>query len=106
MHHPQVELAIAIKIEPSTCNGPLPALNARLRGYVLKLSVAKVPVQNVAIDSRDKQIRMPIVVIITYGGTHRVARARHAGLSRHVAKLPVAFIAIQPVPIFGRRFLQ
>ncbi len=106
MDHEQIELAVVIEIEPPRGNRPLGAANANPFGHVLERSVAAVVIQRVVIDTRHKDVRMAVVVVIGYGYAHRITLARHASLLRNVCEVHVAVVAIQAIPVLRRVFLQ
>ena len=53
MGYEQVELAVVIIVEPDCASGEAGVSNARLGGNILKLSVAEIPEQVVAVECGD-----------------------------------------------------
>ena len=61
--------------------------------------------QLIASNVGDEQIRPAVVIIITDGYTHAIARASDARLLGHIGKGPVMVVVKQPVPV-NRRLLH
>src|SRR5205807_3537881 len=97
----QIELAIAVVIQPAGGRGPFAGADAGLDGDVFESTVAQIMVERVAIDAGDEEVRAPVVIVVGGRRAHRVSGACHAGLRGNVAKLQVAFVVVQPVPILG-----
>src|SRR5450755_24848 len=107
VNHPEIQTTVVIVVKPSSGYRPFAAANTRLRGHVFKLAVAKIVIEDVAIDPRDEEVRMAVVVIVSSHGAHRITIPGDARLLSDVAKLKAAFVAIEAVPIllagFGER---
>ena len=101
MDHPEVELAIAIVIEPTGSHGPLAARDSGLGGDVFKRAVTAIAVEQVAVDAGDEEVGVSVVVKIADGSAHGISRSGHAGLLGDIAELPIALVAIQAIPILG-----
>ena len=82
MDHPEVELAVAIVIEPAGGHGPLAARDAGLGGDVLEAAVAEIVVEDVAVDAGDEEVGVAVVVVVGRRGAHGIACARDARLLR------------------------
>src|SRR5215831_4473032 len=100
MNHPEIELAIAVVVEPTGGDGPFTAFDAGLGGNVVEAPPAGVAIQNVAIHSRDEKIGTTIVVVIGGGNAHRISRARDSSYLGDVTEFPIAFVAEEAVPVF------
>src|SRR5215471_19386137 len=76
----QIQPAIIVVVEPAGSDRPLVARDSRLLGHVLEFSVAQIAIENVAIDAGHEQIRMPVIVVVSSGRAHRIARTRETRL--------------------------
>jgi len=61
VHHPKIELAVEVVIEPSGGDGPLAVLDTGFRSHVLEVAAANVPIETVAVHACDKQVRKTVV---------------------------------------------
>ena len=61
----------------------------------------QVAIEHVAVDAGDEEVGVAVVVEVADGGAHGIACSRHSGLLGDIAELPVAFVAIQAIPVLG-----
>ena len=76
------------------------------RGDVGEGAVALVVKELVSSDVREEDVGPPVVVVIADGDSHAITGAGNAGALSHVGKRTVVVVAIEPVPVHGRIFLQ
>src|SRR5688572_20497049 len=111
VHDEQIEMPVVVVVEPARGNRPW---FPRRRGVrqprtlrsVLKRSVAPIAIKCVSIHSRNKQIGVPVVIVV--GGCHARFKSgsTNAGLERHVGERSVAIIAVEAVIKGWVRFFQ
>ena|SRR5437763_5848711 len=73
--HKQVQPAIVVIVKPPGRYGPLVTFYSGFLGYIFEFSVAEITVEDIAVDARHEQISIAIIVVISRGCTHRIARA-------------------------------
>ena len=112
IHDKKIEKAVVVYIDPSSANGPQRAIflvglrEAGCFGDVGERAVAIVVVERVAVDAGDKDVFVPVVIVIADGDTDIVSGSSEASLFGDVGKRAISVVAEEPVPIFGRRLLQ
>src|SRR5207249_2426269 len=72
MHHPKIQLAIAVVIEPAGRHRPLTARDAGLRGDVFEPAVSRIAIEYVSVYPGHEKIGMPVIVEVPHGRPHGV----------------------------------
>ena len=102
----EIELAIAVEVEPAGGHTPFIAPDGRLQRDIFKTAIAQIAIEHVAIKARDEEIDIAIIVEVTCGGTHGITFARKARLGCDIGKFPVAIVPKEAVLELGRILLE
>src|SRR5579862_1172647 len=78
----------------------------RLLGDILKRSVAAVVVKKVPVHPRNKDVGIPIVVIICNGNSHGIAFTSDSGFFGYIGERAVTIVAKKTVPVFRTSLLE
>src|SRR6185503_6679151 len=70
---------------------------SRLPGHVFESAVSTIPVQDISVDARDKDVRVTVVVIVGGSHRHRVANACDARLFGNIREGQVGVVLVEPV---------
>src|SRR5678815_163562 len=99
----QIEVAVAVVVEPGGARAPLvgAAADARYGGDVAEVT-ADVPEQVVDADGRDEQVGPAVVVVVRRRDAHAVDVRGQPGGRGDVREAPFAEVAIQHEPRPGR----
>src|SRR6185437_7376980 len=84
----------------------MPILEAGLLRYIGKCAISVVVIEGVAVDAGDKDIRLPVVVVVPDGHPDVESGAFQPGSFRHVGKYAVAIVAVETIPILRVIFFQ
>src|SRR5438309_11036224 len=68
-----------------------------LIGDICKGSVPVVAIKNVAAVLRNKQIREPVIIVITPDATKTIAGTRNTGFLSHIGKCSVSVVTVQRI---------
>src|SRR5215475_4491879 len=93
----QIELAVAVVINPNGTRSPTRSGNSRRNGHIGESSVAIVPIQNDATVLRDVNIGETVGVVIAHRHAHSIAAARDTGLFGDVSEGSVTIIVIKHI---------
>ncbi len=106
----QIEQSIVIDVDPRPGHGPeRPVLGIRLvepsfRRDIGKGPVAIVVIERIAVDARDKNVFVAIVVVVSDGDAGVVAGSSQPSFLGDVGKVSVAVVFKEPVGIFRGSF--
>ena len=104
----QVQLAVAIVIEPRRAGAEARVLNARALGHIAKFSVALVVKKMIAIERGDVHVFAAVVIVIGNGDAHSVHFDIQAAAARNIGERAVVVVVIerrQGFPAAGRPVL-
>ena len=95
--HKQIELAVAVVVDPGRAGAEVRVLHARLGRHVRKGPVAVVVVEDRRTPVGHVDVFVAVVVVVAHGHAHAEALAAHARLRGDVGKSAVAVVAIEMV---------
>src|SRR4030095_8432586 len=99
--HKKIEPAVAVVINPcSACRPPSPANTGLLRD-IGKRAVAVIVIEKIAAVTGDKQIGVPVVVIVSSGHSHAKTAALESRGFSDIFKSAIRLLAVKPIPVFG-----
>lgn len=75
---PEIELAVAVKIEPAGGDGPTFVLDAGFDSDVFEAAVAEIVIQRAAADAGDEDVGFAVIIEIGDGDAHVVTFAGEA----------------------------
>jgi hypothetical protein len=84
----------------------MPILKAGLLRYISECAISVVVIEGVTVHARDKDIRLPVVVVVSDGHPYVESGALQSSLFRHVGKYAVAIVAVETIPILRVIFFQ
>ena len=93
----QINAAVLVVIEPSGTDGPAVNIDACLFGYIGKVTIAVVVIEDRFSVAGDQQIDKAIIVVIGSGHGHSVDIWIEAGLLRYIGEVSVAIVAIEMI---------
>ena len=102
----KVQQAVIIHIHPDRANGPeRPIFGIRLVEpglgcYVGECAVSVVVIERVSVHARDKDIFVPIIVVVGDSDTHVIAGAGQASFFGNVREVPLTVAFEKAVRIF------
>src|ERR1035441_4939525 len=113
VQHEEVQEAVIVDVHPGSGNGPQRAefrvaalVQSRFRRDIGGRAVAVVVIQGVAVNARDKQVGVAIVVVIAGGNADVKAGTGQPGGIGNIGKDAFAVVSEQTVSIFWGVLLQ
>ncbi len=106
--HEQVQLAVAVVVEPRRCRGPHAVIaHTGLCRYVRERSVTVVVVQNGMPVAGHIDVRVSVVVVVAHGNAEEKSAVRaDSRLLRHVREGPIPVVPVERRPRRFRRMKQ
>ena len=95
--HEEIELAVAVVVDPGRAGAEVRILHARLGRHVGKGPVAVVVVEDRRAPVGDVDVLVAVVVVVAHGHAHAEALAAHARLRGDVGKGSVAVVAVEMI---------
>src|SRR6185437_14266989 len=70
VNDPKIQEAVVVVIEPACSHGPFADLDAGFSGDIFEFAVPEIAIENVAVDARNEQVGLSIVIEICSSGSH------------------------------------